>query len=794
MRQIPIFVSSTFSDMHRERDLLHQIAGLINRDIYLAGYQVVLKDLRYGIDTASMDDERAIEKKILSECFDAINECKLFVLLLGDRYGSVFEDLSVPRKYMPEQKLEGKSVTHMEVEYGLRRIPREGLIVFFREFQGDVSKAPARYRENGVAAEQNRQLKAYLEKEVYEVRPYDSYMENGEYKIDEYVFLKHMQGAIYWEVKNYIRQHREAEMAEQAEQESWHSENLHEALQQEIDRKLTQYPEPCRECAKELILLRVQDLLHQGDYDEINRLGADGEAILEYRLSLVTRLPDDFVEMLREICGSITAAVGDFVDVFALLQALACAQSTELIQMGGISLEEMMLLTKQADHPRGQTCDEWLEWRYENSGIYRQQLPEQRALACLLGKDVLLTRSQNGYLLKNQYVVTLLREKSPAEYILRIQEYIADVFWYLPDPIRVWRNLLSAGSYGMAFACLQTVNFGDRFSDSVLESIETDMDAARMLVLLEELLLQMIEHGVEEAYIVYVLTLCRQISDSRDSLWTDEWYQQALMPIYHRVYMRLYEKCSSEMTPARQYLLTDLYNTVEVEKQNLPMPQLPAEQMEEAERVRDALLELFCRHDLTDGEDMAEYMRMVADLRGYLRPLDQFLRLVRVYAADSSPWMSCLCDNLKLMTFMGNLLSKEEMMKILRAAAGCCRGGEDALGTIGDLSEFFAEYAYKMDDEELCVFGFQLIDGIVHAETVSRRAKWVGWIRYILPDSLIEMHRKTDDAAVRRIAQTREKYMLWMSEELEDADNQALERMEAYYAELRKNMESGITP
>lgn len=33
MRYIQIFISSTFSDMHRERDLLRQIAGLVNRDI-----------------------------------------------------------------------------------------------------------------------------------------------------------------------------------------------------------------------------------------------------------------------------------------------------------------------------------------------------------------------------------------------------------------------------------------------------------------------------------------------------------------------------------------------------------------------------------------------------------------------------------------------------------------------------------------------------------------------------------------------------------------------------------------
>jgi TPR repeat protein len=121
-RTIHIFVSSTFNDMHAERDHLRHVVfpelaqRLRARRVYL---QEV--DLRWGVDTLSLDEEIAREQKILTYCLDEARRCAPHILiLLGDRYGYVptGPDLATSGAAGSDAPCEtdGRSVTELEVD------------------------------------------------------------------------------------------------------------------------------------------------------------------------------------------------------------------------------------------------------------------------------------------------------------------------------------------------------------------------------------------------------------------------------------------------------------------------------------------------------------------------------------------------------------------------------------------------------------------------------------------------------------------------------------------------------
>jgi tetratricopeptide (TPR) repeat protein len=88
-RVTPIFVSSTFRDMHVERDMLRDVI-LPELQERLNQRRVVLElvDLRWGVDT--QDEQETLKKnlKILKVCFHEIERSRpYFISLLGDRYG-----------------------------------------------------------------------------------------------------------------------------------------------------------------------------------------------------------------------------------------------------------------------------------------------------------------------------------------------------------------------------------------------------------------------------------------------------------------------------------------------------------------------------------------------------------------------------------------------------------------------------------------------------------------------------------------------------------------------------------
>ena len=114
------FISSTFSDMHAERDMIQNIVQpAVNQKLNEQGEYVLFSDLRWGIDTMTDSTER----RILDSCFDEIYSCKpYFIVFIGGRYGWIpSNDLVIPYKdRFGDVDILDKSVTELEVLYALK--------------------------------------------------------------------------------------------------------------------------------------------------------------------------------------------------------------------------------------------------------------------------------------------------------------------------------------------------------------------------------------------------------------------------------------------------------------------------------------------------------------------------------------------------------------------------------------------------------------------------------------------------------------------------------------------------
>ena len=164
-----IFVSSTFRDMHEERDILHErVMPELNE--YAAGYgeSVSFCDLRWGVNTEDLESEEG-SRKVLSVCLDEIDRCRPYMLvILGERYGWIPEPETMlaaeeGREGLDPVDLE-KSVTALEIEYGAlsNRDQLGHTLFYFREFEGP---APEGYgQEDAVHAQKLAELKARIQK------------------------------------------------------------------------------------------------------------------------------------------------------------------------------------------------------------------------------------------------------------------------------------------------------------------------------------------------------------------------------------------------------------------------------------------------------------------------------------------------------------------------------------------------------------------------------------------------------------------------------------------------------
>ena len=91
-RTVRVFISSTFRDMHGERDLLTRfVFPELRARAHTKQIKVYEVDLRWGVT-----EEDARSNKALEICLSEISRCQYFVGLLGQRYGWIHDEYEVP--------------------------------------------------------------------------------------------------------------------------------------------------------------------------------------------------------------------------------------------------------------------------------------------------------------------------------------------------------------------------------------------------------------------------------------------------------------------------------------------------------------------------------------------------------------------------------------------------------------------------------------------------------------------------------------------------------------------------
>ncbi|WP_289822809.1 DUF4062 domain-containing protein [Muribaculum intestinale] len=87
---IRFFVSSTFADMQRERNLLHSVLQQLHDEYLPQGWIIEWTDLRWGIS-----QEAGLDNRTMRICLNELRRCRQlsprpnFIVLMGERYGWV---------------------------------------------------------------------------------------------------------------------------------------------------------------------------------------------------------------------------------------------------------------------------------------------------------------------------------------------------------------------------------------------------------------------------------------------------------------------------------------------------------------------------------------------------------------------------------------------------------------------------------------------------------------------------------------------------------------------------------
>jgi tetratricopeptide (TPR) repeat protein len=174
IKTIRIFISSTFKDMHSERDYLVKYVFPELRDRCIKkGLSLVDVDLRWGVT-----EEEAEQGKAIEICLDEIENCRpFFIRILGERYGWTPTTYQVPdyEKYDWLRKFEkGHSITALEIYHGVlnKKKMKPRAFFYFRNpaFIGDVplSKQAEVKAESDTAAKKLYHLKEDI-KDVFEL-------------------------------------------------------------------------------------------------------------------------------------------------------------------------------------------------------------------------------------------------------------------------------------------------------------------------------------------------------------------------------------------------------------------------------------------------------------------------------------------------------------------------------------------------------------------------------------------------------------------------------------------------
>lgn len=116
-RDVRIFISSTFVDMHGERDILTRVVlPEIKERAKQRKIKIYEVDLRWGVTEHESQTGQSIQL-----CLDEVNRCDMFLGLVGERYGWAPEQYNVgtdhPRFDWLKHYPTGRSITELEMHH-----------------------------------------------------------------------------------------------------------------------------------------------------------------------------------------------------------------------------------------------------------------------------------------------------------------------------------------------------------------------------------------------------------------------------------------------------------------------------------------------------------------------------------------------------------------------------------------------------------------------------------------------------------------------------------------------------
>ena len=178
-RTVRVFISSTFRDMHGERDLLTRfVFPELRARAHSKQIQLYEVDLRWGVTEEDARHHRALEI-----CLNEISRCNYFLGLLGDRYGWILNEHVIGKvsdfEWLKDEGV-GYSITEVEMQHACLRDPdsANGKAFFYFRDPSVVPTIPEKHRahyesESQEAREKIQRLKSEIRTSGLEV--YDGY-------------------------------------------------------------------------------------------------------------------------------------------------------------------------------------------------------------------------------------------------------------------------------------------------------------------------------------------------------------------------------------------------------------------------------------------------------------------------------------------------------------------------------------------------------------------------------------------------------------------------------------------
>ncbi|MEU6231244.1 DUF4062 domain-containing protein [Streptomyces sp. NPDC047042] len=172
-RQVRVFISSTFRDMHAERD--HLVAAVfpeLRERLDRLGLEFYDVDLRWGVPETGWDGERANPWQYCRRWIDLVEP--FFICMIGQRYGHVLTSSEIGEQEGP-QAYEGMSITELEVRHAVLdgRLRRRSF--FYVRSSRVPETAPANIYAEYVSRAQQSHLVSFMERVESSGRPVRRY-------------------------------------------------------------------------------------------------------------------------------------------------------------------------------------------------------------------------------------------------------------------------------------------------------------------------------------------------------------------------------------------------------------------------------------------------------------------------------------------------------------------------------------------------------------------------------------------------------------------------------------------